>query len=421
MVRVCDAIMGSGKSSAAITFMNERPRQKFLYITPYRDEAERIQKACPALDFFVPKKEEKYKWSIASQIQSAIQSDRNVASTHSAFAYYTSEMIEVFRKKEYVLIIDESINILQELNLGKSDLEMMMKSGFIRDSEDGYRLGEGAYENGRHRDFFRLLQSQNLIKMSDSNEPPLYWELPISSILAFKDIYILTYLFEGSALSFYLKMNGVTYEKIGVSCPAAGKYYFSNEGSYTPEYVARLSEMINILENEKMNLIGMERTALSDGWLNKTPGKKVKRGKISPDYDVVRKNLSNYFKHICVVPAEQRMWSTFKRHQDKLVGNGLATSFVPLNARATNEYRHKTALAYCANLFFNVSCKNYFLKNGIVVDEDLYALSTLIQWIWRSAIRDGKPVNIYVPSKRMRDLLTAWIETTAKGGAQNAG
>lgn len=42
MIKVCDAIMGSGKSSAAITYMNEHPDDKFIYITPYLNEVKRI-------------------------------------------------------------------------------------------------------------------------------------------------------------------------------------------------------------------------------------------------------------------------------------------------------------------------------------------------------------------------------------------
>ena len=34
MVRVCDAVMGTGKSSAAITYINEHPKEKFIYIFP---------------------------------------------------------------------------------------------------------------------------------------------------------------------------------------------------------------------------------------------------------------------------------------------------------------------------------------------------------------------------------------------------
>ncbi|MDE6149553.1 MAG: hypothetical protein K2F81_05595, partial [Ruminococcus sp.] len=53
-VKVCDAIMGTGKSSAAITYLNEHKDEKFIYITPYLDEATRIKKNCPSLRFVEP-------------------------------------------------------------------------------------------------------------------------------------------------------------------------------------------------------------------------------------------------------------------------------------------------------------------------------------------------------------------------------
>ena len=73
-------------------------------------------------------------------------------------------------------------------------------------------------------------------------------------------------------------------------------------------------------------------------------------------------------------------------------------------------FRSKTSLAYVANIFMNPIVKNYFRINGIEIDEERYALSEMIQWVWRSAIRGGKPISIYVPSKRMRELLISWLE-----------
>ena len=54
MIRVCDAIMGTGKSSAAITYMNEHKDEKFIYITPYLDEANRIKEQCAEMHFMEP-------------------------------------------------------------------------------------------------------------------------------------------------------------------------------------------------------------------------------------------------------------------------------------------------------------------------------------------------------------------------------
>ena len=47
---------------------------------------------------------------------------------------------------------------------------------------------------------------------------------------------------------------------------------------------------------------------------------------------------------------------------------------------------------------------------GYPLDVDKLALSEMIQWIWRSAIRDGKEIWIYIPSSRMRGLLEDWIK-----------
>ena len=57
----------------------------------------------------------------------------------------------------------------------------------------------------------------------------------------------------------------------------------------------------------------------------------------------------------------------------------------------------------------NPIIKNFFEQNGIYVNEDGYALSELIQFIFRSAVRNGKKVDVYIPSRRERELLLAWL------------
>ena len=70
----------------------------------------------------------------------------------------------------------------------------------------------------------------------------------------------------------------------------------------------------------------------------------------------------------------------------------------------------RNCVAYLVNKYWNPFVKSFFTSKGIAVDEDAYALSEMLQFIWRSAIRDGKPINWYVPSSRMRHLLEKWIE-----------
>lgn len=47
MVRIIDSIMGSGKTSWAIDEMNSHPERRYLYVTPYLAETERIVASCP--------------------------------------------------------------------------------------------------------------------------------------------------------------------------------------------------------------------------------------------------------------------------------------------------------------------------------------------------------------------------------------
>ena len=121
------------------------------------------------------------------------------------------------------------------------------------------------------------------------------------------------------------------------------------------------------------------------------------------------------------------MWTVFKTTtwdedketdtlwMDEVGCDGYRKGFVPCNARGTNQYRHKDALAFLVNRYANVPIRNMFKRMDIKMDEDFFALSEMLQWTWRSAIRDGKPIQIYIPSSRMRGLLQKWIEDTSKG------
>ena len=69
-----------------------------------------------------------------------------------------------------------------------------------------------------------------------------------------------------------------------------------------------------------------------------------------------------------------------------------------------------------SNRFADPNIIKFFAQRDIRIDSDEFALSEMLQWIWRSAIRDDKPIDLYIPSRRMRDLLIDWIEQNKNGG-----
>lgn len=105
------------------------------------------------------------------------------------------------------------------------------------------------------------------------------------------------------------------------------------------------------------------------------------------------------------------MWTTFKQYRDIVKGKGYTKGFLPINARATNNYADRSVVAYIANRYMDPFVKKFFTGHGITVDEDAFALSEMIQFIWRSAIRNGEPITVYIPSRRMRELLINWLSS----------
>jgi len=164
--------------------------------------------------------------------------------------------------------------------------------------------------------------------------------------------------------------------------------------------------MIHIVDDYKLNEIGDSEYALSLNWFTKD----------GSDITRLKNNLYNFFRYICGVDAAEKMWSTYKDVKHKIQGKGYTSGFIPFNKKATNEYRTRTAAAYCVNLYMNVGQKLFYQNNGVEIDEDAYALSIMVQWIWRSAIRDGNEIWLYVPSRRMRNLLINWMEEVSVHG-----
>lgn len=402
MVKVCDAIMGTGKSSAAITYMNEHPEKRFIYITPYLDEATRITDGCRCMKFFEPKKKSEFNGSKILHTIDLVQRGENVATTHQAFRFYPTQLLDLIREQKYTLIIDENVDVLETLEEDPDDIQMAIDAGYIGDCGNGvYHLLKDVYKGKTHQDLFRTLHTRDIIRVSgEEKESFFYWQLPPDLITSFEDVFILTYLFKGQSLHHFLEMYQIPYTYIYVSRSDSGEYRFSDQERYIPPYVTNLRYMIHIIGNEKLNQIGDAPFALSMNWFKKNVD----------DVERLKSNLYNFFNNICKSPASKKMWSTYKESKHKLQGKGYTSGFIPFNQKATNGFRERNAAAYCVNLFMNVGQKLLYQKNGVEVDEDDYALSIMVQWIWRSAIRDGKEIWLYIPSKRMRTLLMAWIE-----------
>lgn len=402
--------MGTGKSQSAIAYMNEHSDEKFIYITPYLDEANRIRKGCPNLRFVEPSnKLKQYDFRKSTHTAALIQEGRNITTTHQAFKGYTPSTLDNIREQGYTLIIDENVDVLEVFDFHPNDLQLAVEAGYIAENNGMYSIAREDYKGKALAELFTLMKSRELIRIEDKGAKTLfYWALPPELLTSFKDVFILTYLFKGQSLHHFMEIYNIPYEYIGIERTEGGTgFQFCEYPGYTPEYVSHLGDMLNILDTGKVNDIGDDYYALSMNWFKKN----------EDGVEQLKRNVNNCFNNIWRdIPADQRLWGSYNGEFSKIKGKGYTKAFLTFNAKATNAYKDRNCLVYIANLFMNVNEKKFYQMHGIEVDEDIYALSIMVQWIWRSAIRDGEKVNLYIPSKRMRTLLINWIENASKGG-----
>ena len=146
MVRVCDAIMGSGKSMATITYLREHPDDRIIYVTPFLDEAKRIADACPGIGLAEPSnKIREYDFRKTEHAAALIKEGRSIVTTHQGFKYYTPEILNDIREMGYTLFIDESIDNLDSCTTHKDDLALAVDSGRVTYENGIYTLASDKY------------------------------------------------------------------------------------------------------------------------------------------------------------------------------------------------------------------------------------------------------------------------------------
>lgn len=398
-ITVVDARMGRGKSSAAIRYMNRyKGAKRFLYITPYLNEVDRI---CEQCDF--DQSDSDY-MSKSAELKTHIRHGKNVAATHSLFYLMDEEALELVRANHYSLIIDESIQVIERMNVTDKDFALII-SQLADVGENGVVRWKDKEYDGRFCDYKELADAGSL-RMIDS---ALLNVMNPDMLRSFDEVFMLTYLFDGQYQKAYLDFFGFDYRIIGVELDEDG-YRFSNAPDSPPPLDYR--SLIHIVETPAMNKVGDGKFAMSKNWF-------TRRGYDHPDIRALRNNLKKFFQGVPGGNHDSRLWTSFKDARDKLTDRRTGrfrNNFLQVSARATNEFRNRTDIAYMANRFVDPNLLKFFSERDIEINSDHFALSEMLQWIWRSAIRDNKPINLYIPSSRMRELLIDWMNSTSEGG-----
>ena len=400
-VMIADAIMGSGKTSAAINLMKNCSTQElYMYITPLKSEVNRIIEKCKPKYFVQP--EERYRSDTKlNNIKTLISKGYNIASTHALFHRFDQEIIDLCRNANYTLVMDEVTDVITEYPMTKEDFNILFETCvYIEEDTHLIKWRENAKEySGKFSNEKRLCDMNCLAYYGDS---VMMWLFPIEVFNAFRKIYILTYKFEAQMQRYYYDYFKVPYSYVYIEGNGLNNYRFTKQVTTTTVQY-NYKELIHISDHKKINMIGDRTTDLSLSWYTRNKNNIVMKQ--------LKNNILNYFSNICKAKSTDLIWTTFKDFKNLLKGKGYTNGFLAINTRSVNEYSECHYVAYTANRYLNPFIKKFFSQHDIKVDEDGYALSEMLQFIWRSAIRNGEEIYIYIPSIRMRKLLQDWMDS----------
>lgn len=234
-------------------------------------------------------------------------------------------------------------------------------------------------------------------------------------------------------MKYYFDMNNISYrylEPIEIFTAESLSFQFqiaNKDSNFDTDklFKANAKELINMPTVEKKQLysyINSNKKAVNLSYSFYTTQIQEEQNHIV--LTQLKNNIKNVIENIFKLPIKERriMWTIYKEYTDLIVKKQFdkpkcrhlnIDNFVSISSKGTNDFADRNILIYLVDRYINPVLKNFInskcQKLNIEFDENLYSLSELIQWIWRSQIRNSKPIYLYIASLRMFNLFNDWL------------
>ena len=414
IIKKIESIMGSGKTTAIFKMMNHNQLvKKYIYVSPLRSEIGshidddeikhskgRIQKALPDMNFFSPRP---FGTSIIDDFRDLISGGENIATTHATFNNLTQSDLDLIRESDYTLIIDESLNVIEDLAISAKMLNDMIHNGNIIREDN--QLSWNHTDHPITEQGYELRELANQLDLGSAfivRDKACISEFPFRLLEQFNEIYILSYKFAGSYMQAWLD----SYEVETVDAThELFKFGLRDEA----ELKALLKPLLNIYEPPIDAKI-----ALSQNWYltAKTPQIKKLKSAITAFVTHAQRNRKKAGDSLStadlLITMPKKSWESKKFSGAKY----RTATWIPSNLRATNKYADKKAMIYALNKFPHVIYRAHIEDNSnIKMDDNTFALAEMLQAIWRGCIRNGEVMDLYIVHPRMRNFLKDWLDS----------
>lgn len=404
MITIINKPCGYGKTTSAIEQMTSMYAEgkKFIYVTPFLDEITRVTQCvrCPLLNTEVIKTPSKsYSGNADKPLNTKsedfiylLQNRQCIATTHQLFLGFNKENIHLLNG--YHLILDEVINPIEPIDISKDELHLLHEGKLIQVAEDGNVAWTAP---NFHSPLLNHIKKKILTGSTYLvNDSFLMWMFPKEIFSAFESAQVLTYMFHGTILRAYFAFHNIRYSSEGIST--------EEHRNYRRNARRLVTSIVEDSKNFKIKKVRKGHKPIMDSAFSvnhcKTLVKEKELAKIST-------RISNFLRNRD--DKDKLMFTVYNDFLTKASWAGLKKAHIPLNERATNKYADRTLLVYVANRYLPPHINALLGTKNLKFNEDLWATNELIQWIYRSAIRNNEPITVYIPSYRMRTLLKNWL------------
>ena len=428
---IIDSPMGIGKSSTLIDLIrfhnrgeDKEPLRFIVFVPTIR---ERDNRYVPELNMKRPETQPYNK-----SILELIRNGDNIVTTHALWSTFNDETLRAFHQSnyKYVALFDEIpplfrdvVGVGQKLDetpgsvrFGSADVKLMQQSEMIR-VKDGVIEFNPECEYAKADADYKVFNAVKNLSYSCTLYPYGNKNGFFTSIIAFarrelfecfRECWFFSYLTHDSMLYKYCKLRHISMEYYQI----VDRRIMRNPGGRFMETYPDGIEKLVILDGKPFNM----ESSLSKRWYSR-----ASRDESQAGLKELKKKFRNAYQFMKArgVRSDTFMFTTFNAYKDLLRSNGryypTLRRFLPCNTKATNDYSNCTGVAYLCNRYFDVTCAHFLADRAkeenapeLIFNDDNYALSELVQFIWRSNVRvkeSDTPVYVWVPDQRMRTLL----------------
>jgi len=406
VVNIVDYPCGFGKTNVLLSILNDHHDLKVLVVVQTLSEVDRIIKSLPKGRIFSPEKANPRYKSKGEQLEHLVRKSVSVVITHSL--YERAGMLAYdggFRN--YHVIIDEvpnAVSVLENQLYPENFKEFYIDNGYFKLENTGLILPTKKVLEEEDR----LKNALDETLINNINSGRVYFDgkknfiktIPTSLFTQTETITVLTFLSKGTLFLKFLKKYEI-------------KYKVTKSATMNKTFRQLAAKNLSIKTIKAINNIGL-------GYAKQTTypikSKEVKSIRTALK-NLKQRTLKNVAIEKVIITCAKKNWYKKTKGGYDLNKPGIfstdsrmfkGANWIPNTTRGTNNYSHCSHAIYLYEQNVNPILLNWLNANNKQFKTE-FALTEMIQWIWRTRIRNGEPVDVYMPSGRMREIIADWI------------